>query len=302
LNGSLGVPETAAVNIAAHGQVLDFIAGWPGPVRAAISRRFPSGIRVEAKPRPMNSPEPAFAHGFNLGAHVGDAVGRVVEHRSLYARAIGSRPVWLNQVHEKAVLNLDHLTDEEMAGLDQSIQSDHVRGRATADACFTTQPGRACTIMFADCLAVLLAHSSGQIVGAAHAGWRGLAGGVLGALLEEMKTNCPSGSVENQWRAWLGPCIGPAHFEVGPEVVEAMTSAGLPARATPGRGDRVHLNLQDLAVEALHQAARRLEVGVQVLGRDPRCTYSDEGACFSHRRDGRSGRMAASIWLSDEAK
>ncbi|MFM1827695.1 MAG: hypothetical protein RLY67_1076 [Pseudomonadota bacterium] len=296
------MPKAAAVDTPSHGQVVDFISGWPNPVRAAISRRFPAGIQAGAEPLLMNSPEPAFAHGFNLGAHVGDAVGRVVEHRSFYARAIRSRPVWLNQVHEKAVLNLDHLTDEEIVGLDQSIQSDHARQRATADACFTTQPGRACTIMFADCLAVLLAHSSGQIVGAAHAGWRGLAGGVLGALLEEMKTNCPSGSVGNQWLAWLGPCIGPAYFEVGPEVVEAMVSAGLPARTTPGRGDRVYLNLQDLAFEALHQAARRLEVGVEVLGRDPRCTYSDEVACFSHRRDGRSGRMAASIWVSDEAK
>jgi len=156
--------------------------------------------------------------------------------------------------------------------------------------------------MFADCLAVLVAHSSGRVVGAAHAGWRGLAGGVLGALLEEMNRNCSSGPVGNQWLAWLGPCIGPDHFEVGPEVVEAMVSAGLTARAMPGRGDRFHLNLQELAIEALHRAATRLGGRVEVLGHDPRCTYADARGCFSHRRDGQSGRMAASIWLSEEAK
>jgi len=294
--------KEVAADMPALDSVVDFVSGWPEPVRAAISRRFPLNIQAEASPHALGSPEPAFARGFNLGAHVGDALDRVAQHRSLYEQAIGSSPVWLNQVHERAVLNLDSLTEQEPAEVGKAINSDQAFRPATADACFTTRPGKACTIMFADCLAVLVAHSSGRVVGAAHAGWRGLAGGVLGALLEEMNRNCPSGPVGNQWLAWLGPCIGPDHFEVGPEVVEAMVSAGLTARAIPGRGDRFHLNLQELAIEALQRAATRLGGRLEVLGHDPRCTYADARGCFSHRRDGQSGRMAASIWLSEEAK
>lgn len=301
-SGFVGMNKAAAADMPALDSVVDGISGWPEPVRAAISRRFPLGTRVDASPETMNSAKPAFANGFNLGTHVGDVFDRVSRHRLLYAAAIGSTPLWLNQVHKKDVLNLDHLTDQAPTQVGVAVPSAEDLKRVTADACFTTRPGRACTVMFADCLPVLIAHSSGKIVGAAHAGWRGLAEGVLGALLEAMTRECPSGSVGNRWLAWLGPCIGPDHFEVGPEVVEAMVSAGLPARATPGRGDRVYVNLQALALDALHQAATRLGSGVVVLGRDPRCTFSDAEGCFSHRRDGQSGRMAASIWLSDKAK
>ena len=221
----------------------------------------------------------------NLGDHVGDAPDSVRANRGVLADAMGVRPVFLRQVHGTHVLELDSSTPDG----------------AVADACLTFETGLACTIMVADCLPVLLWDLEGRWVAAAHAGWRGLAGeggvGVLETLWSALRSR---GAVAATAAAWLGPCIGPQAFEVGPEVRHAFL-ADRPAMAQafrPGPGDRWLADLPALARDRL----RRLGV-VQVAGNDGSpdwCTVSRPALFFSHRRDaarlGSTGRMAACIW------
>ncbi len=221
----------------------------------------------------------------NLGDHVGDAPGSVQANRQQLADAIGVRPVFLRQVHGTDVLELDR----------------HTPDGAEADACFTFAAGLACTIMVADCLPVLLWDLRGRWVAAAHAGWRGLAGqggvGVLETLWSALQAR---GASTETTAVWLGPCIGPQAFEVGPEVREAFL-AGRPELAVafkPGAGARWLADLPALARERL----RRLGL-TRVTGNDGSpdwCTVSQPALFFSHRRDavrlGSTGRMAACIW------
>lgn len=223
-------------------------------------------------------------NSLNLGDHVGDAPAHVQANRQALAVALGARPVFLQQVHGTDVL---------------ALGPDAPDG-AVADACFTFEPGVACTVMVADCLPVLLWDAQGRWVAAAHAGWRGLAGrggvGVLETLWAALRER---GARPEQTRAWLGPCIGPQAFEVGPPVLEAFGSTPeVRAAFKPGADDRWLADLPQLARLRL----RRL--GLQdVLGNDgsaPWCTVSNPARFFSHRRDaaklGSSGRMAACIW------
>lgn len=222
---------------------------------------------------------------FNLGDHVGDAPAHVHANRQQLADTLGVRPVFLKQVHGTAVLELGAQTPDG----------------AVADACFTFAHGLACTIMVADCLPVLLWDARGQWVAAAHAGWRGLAGqggvGVLEALWSALKAR---GAVAESTGVWLGPCIGPQAFEVGPEVRQAFLSEqpGLVGAFRPGLGDRWLADLPALA------RARLGRMGLtEVAGHDGSpawCTVSQPALFFSHRRDaarlGSTGRMAACIW------
>ena len=222
---------------------------------------------------------------FNLGDHVGDAPDHVRANRQLLADTLGARPVFLQQVHGIAVAELGPDTPDG----------------TVADACFTFVPGVACTIMVADCLPVLMWDVQGQWVAAAHAGWRGLAGeggtGVLEALWARLVAR---GAVAARTQVWLGPCIGPSVFEVGPEVPEAF-GAHQPAVAAafkPGAGDRWLADLSALARWRLQCLGL-----TDIKGNDgatPWCTVSNPGLFFSHRRDaarlGSTGRMAACIW------
>ncbi len=163
----------------------------------------------------------------NLGEHVGDAAEAVLENRARWQREIGARPVYLRQVHGSAVFRA---AGECGVGAEP----------AEADAAVTTEPGIACTVLVADCMPVLLAAPGGRGVGAAHAGWRGLAGGVVEAALRAL---CEAAACEpGEVAAWLGPCIGPRRFEVGAEVVQAFggaldgsRSGALHHPAAPGR-------------------------------------------------------------------
>jgi purine-nucleoside/S-methyl-5'-thioadenosine phosphorylase / adenosine deaminase len=235
---------------------------WPAPpgVRAISSWRG-GGLSVA----PFES--------LNLGGHVGDRPEAVAENRRRLCVAAGvpAEPVWLSQQHGAGVLDLD------------------VRGDAgrIADASFTRGPGRVCAILTADCLPVLLASDSGGAVAAAHAGWRGLTAGVIEATVQALAV--PPQSL----RAWLGPGIGHAHFEIGPEVREALLSAD------PEAGHAFEPNargryLADLAL----LAQRRLErLGIERIYGGDACTYASPERYFSHRRDGRTGRQATLIWL-----
>lgn len=224
-------------------------------------------------------------HTLNLGLAVGDAAEAVAENRRRHAQALGVPPVWLRQVHGTQVLRW-------RAG-------DAWQPEAPADAVWTTERGVACTVLVADCLPVLLALRDGSAVAAAHAGWRGLAAGVLQASVRALCEG--SGARPHEVLAWLGPCIGAQAFEVGAEVLTAF------GRSTEHQGQgqdpscfvwqpradgspRWRADLQGLAREALAAA------GVTAIGADSVCTVADASRFFSFRRDGVTGRMAASIW------
>ncbi|VTU37219.1 Laccase domain protein YfiH [Variovorax sp. PBS-H4] len=213
----------------------------------------------------------------NLGDHVGDAPADVAVNRVRLRDAIGARPVFLQQVHGIRLLVLEGQTPDG----------------ATADASTATAAGVACTIMVADCLPVLFTDGRGRRVAAAHAGWRGLAAGVL----EEAVGAFAAEAGPDELMAWLGPCIGPEAFEVGDEVRTAFT-AGAPQAvqcfepaATAGKW------LADLA--GLARQRLRAAGVTQLYGNDgssPWCTVNNPLLFFSHRRDRVSGRFAACIW------
>jgi YfiH family protein len=212
--------------------------------------------------------------GWNLGDHVGDEVATVSENRRAFERRLGVRPVWLRQTHGVSVVDAAAVGPEP----------------PQADAAFATVPGVACTVQVADCLPVLLAAPNGAAVGAAHAGWRGLAGGVVEAAVEAVcrAAACRPGELH----AWLGPCIGPDHFEVGVDVVDAFGAGdAFVSRAHPDGRPRWLADLPALA------RARLARVGVLRVHGGAWCTVSDAGQFFSYRRDGITGRMAAAVWL-----
>ena len=221
--------------------------------------------------------------GFNLGDHVGDDPAAVAINRAAFAAATGARPVYLKQVHGIRVVRLQAADAQAGASVHE------------ADAAVTTEPGLACTILVADCLPVLFAAAQGRGVAAAHAGWRGLSGGVLEATLAALceATDCAPEEVS----AWLGVGIGPQRFEVGEDVLEAFGTA--PGAASdrfsprPPRPDGRAAWCADLP----RLAADRLQAaGLRHIQAAAGCTASEASRFFSFRRDGVTGRMAAAIW------
>jgi purine-nucleoside/S-methyl-5'-thioadenosine phosphorylase / adenosine deaminase len=202
-----------------------------------------------------------------------------------------SEPAWLQQVHGVRVVDLDAADDaRSAAGADAGAPaSGGGAGRGGADAAITCCPGHVCAILVADCMPVLFAARDGGAVAAAHAGWRGLAGGVLEATVAALGCE-PSGL-----SAWLGPAIGQAHFEVGDDVRDAFlrdTRGAEPASAFE-RNPRGRWQC-DLALLARWRLA---QLGVTDVHGGSVCTYADAARFFSFRRDGQCGRMAALIWL-----
>jgi len=216
----------------------------------------------------------------NLGDHVGDDPDKIAINRQRLAQAWGLSPVYMRQVHGKDAVCLDDIP---------------LGAVPTADACWSTQTGQVCTIMVADCLPVLFYLPHVRVVAAAHAGWRGLAGGVLENTLAKLSAYGDLSGLQ----VWLGPCIGAQVFEVGEEV--RMAFLVLNGEAAPGFTKTVNPGkyLADLAWLARRQL---LVQGVShIQGNDSSlkwCTYSNPDVYFSHRRDGRSGRFAAGIALA----
>lgn len=241
---------------------MSLIPDWPAPANVGALCSMREGGVSRA---PYDS--------LNLGDHVGDDEAAVRANRERFGAALDARPVFLKQVHGTRVARLDADTPDG----------------TEADACFTTERGLACTIMVADCLPVLVADAQGRAVGAAHAGWRGLAGGVIESLLRAMP--------EGERLAWLGPCIGPQAFEVGPEVKAAFEAqdAAAAAHFRPHGQGKFLADLPALA------RARLQAAGIsRVAGNDGSagwCTVTAGSRFFSHRRDRVSGRFAAAIWL-----
>lgn len=250
------------------------IPDWPAPgrVRAAFTLRS----RGVSRP-PFDS--------FNVASHVGDEPRAVEENRARLRERLEltAEPAWLTQVHGPHVADLDAVADlDSMAGLDPGA----ARGLLEADAAVTRAAARICVIQVADCMPVLFAAADGTAIGAAHAGWRGLAGGVLEATVRAMNT--PPAQV----LAWLGPAIGQAHFEVGDEVRAAFMADDPGASAAFVANDRGRWQC-DLYVLA---RLRLATIGVRSVHGGGWCTYADKARFFSYRRDGRCGRMAALIW------
>lgn len=259
------------------------VPDWPAPasVRAVFTLRG-QGPADGASRGPWGF--------FNLADHVGDEPAAVAANRARLQQALGVRPVFLQQMHGTGV-----------ALLERSMP-DGTR----ADAAISAASGLACAIMVADCLPILLCDAQGQRVAAIHAGWRGLAAGVVERTLAQFRALAPSAApaaqdpVEPEILAWLGPCIGPAAFEVGPEVRAAFVDAdpGADSGFIPGPPGKF---LADLPALARRRLAR---LGVtRVHGNDGGgdwCTVSGPERFYSHRRDqrrlGSSGRMAACIW------
>jgi YfiH family protein len=232
--------------------------GAPPTVRAACTLR--SG-GVSAAP---------FA-SLNLGGGVGDEPAAVAENRRRLraALALPVEPLWLQQQHGVEV-----------------VAADAELSPGPADAAVARRADRVLAITVADCMPVLFASEDGAVIGAAHAGWRGLAAGVLEATVAAM------GVDGSRLHAWLGPAIGPEHFEVGDEV-RAQFLVG-DARAAAGFSANARGRWQcDLALLARQRLAR---LGVARISEAQRCTYTDVAHCYSYRRDGRTGRMATLIW------
>jgi YfiH family protein len=236
-------------------------ADWPAP----------AGIRVISTYRGGGASSARFA-SLNLGDQVGDDPAKVAENRARLVREarLPAEPCWLTQVHGVGVRDLD----TEAAGSE------------AADAAFTREPGRVCAILTADCLPILLAAESGELVGAAHAGWRGLAAGVIEATVGAMNI------LPGRLLAWLGPAIGPQHFEVGAEVRQAFLDQDAGADEAFAENARGRF-MADLGL----LARRRLRnLGIdRIFGGGP-CTYAAADRYFSHRRDGNTGRQATLIW------
>lgn len=238
-----------------------FKADWPAP----------PGIRVLATLRgPLGASKPPYAC-FNLGDHVGDDPAAVAENRRQLQDAAGlpAPPSWLTQVHGAHVADLDSPAPLR-----------------PADAAITRRAGTVCAILTADCLPIMLATDSGDIIAAAHAGWRGLVAGVIAATVRAMGT--PAAHIS----AWLGPAIGAKHFEVGGEVRDAFL------RADPQAAVAFQPNFRGRFMADLEMLARRQlkDLGVERVYGGGECTYACADRYFSHRRDGLSGRQATLIW------
>jgi len=241
---------------------LDLIAAdWPAP----------PNVRAVATTRVGGASVGAYA-SLNLGSHVGDDARAVSENRMRLrtALALPREPAWLNQVHGTAV-----------------VEATSRDSPPTADASFARSSGDACVVLTADCLPVLLCDREGTRVAAAHAGWRGLAGGVVESALRAMDV------APDRVLAWLGPAIEQDMFEVGPEVREQFVarSADNAASFVQNARGRWQADLYDLARREL----ARLGV-TQVFGGGLRC-YADRDRFFSFRRDGTTGRMATLVWM-----
>ena len=254
----------------------------PG-VGVAYTKR---GSNVSAHAWAGHSSDPYEA--FNLGLHVGDDLAAVQANRWELEHALRVKPFWLQQVHGRQVFRLGHTADpqaEDALGLGPK-----------ADASVSTIAGHACAILTADCLPVLMASANGQVVGAAHAGWRGLANGVIASLIEAMQEASPTGCADGLW-AWLGPCIGFNQFEVGGEVVEALkANMATDAHFKPSAAGRWLADLPQIAARQieLELAARGLpQIGI---AEDTACTFSNPSSFYSYRREAKTGRMAALIW------
>lgn len=269
------------------------VPDWPAPanVRALQTTRL-GGVSVA----PYAS--------LNLGSHVGDAPLNVERNRMLLCTVLPAEPVWLEQVHGTVVADAgsagsgcDTLLAKPADCGSSRNAATHVPNsfilpfgdgcRTVADACIARRSGSVCVVMTADCLPVLLCDKAGSVVAAVHAGWKGLAAGVIEAAVLAMAVP------PQNLMAWMGPAISRQAFEVGEDVRAVFMDADQQAAAAfiPGQAGKYLADIYALA------RLRLKALGIsQIYGGD-RCTYSEPGQFFSYRRDGVTGRQGTFIWL-----
>ena len=204
----------------------------------------------------------------NLAAHVGDNPISVADNRQQLRQQLQlpAEPLWLRQMHGTSVIEADHAVADQ-----------------AADGAYSQKSGVVCAVMTADCLPVLLYDRSSGAVAAIHAGWRGLADGILEAAVHSLR--------RASWIAWLGPAIGPQQFEVGSDVRDAMgqRSQQLTTAFSATGEDKWHADIYQIARLQLHA------LGVDNIYGGHWCTFSDDSSFFSYRRDGTTGRMVTLI-------
>lgn len=214
----------------------------------------------------------------NLGDHVGDDPATVQANRQRLAQWLPSAPVWVRQVHGTRVLDASEAVD----GIPRE-----------ADALVTGSRGVVLGILTADCMPIVLVNHASSVLGIAHAGWRGLAGGVLTSTVDAMADR--AGSL-GDWSAWIGPCIGPHAFQVGDEVRDAFLGQDPALARCFRKDDAPHKWLCDMPAIARHFL---LALGASSVTWCGLCTVEDEaGRFFSYRREGQTGRMATVVWLA----
>ncbi len=209
----------------------------------------------------------------NLGVRVGDDEANVIENRKRLVRQhkLPGEPIWLNQVHGTRVVVADNAADEE------------------ADGAVTQTPNVVCAIMTADCLPIFLCNKQGTEIGLLHAGWRGLADGIVEAGLNAMQ------SETEDLYAWLGPAIGVGAFEVGSQVREQLCIGLVDEESVCKPSQNYGKWLADL----YRLAERRLKVqGINSIATSSACTFRENDKYFSYRRDGQCGRMVSVIWIN----
>ncbi len=234
---------------------------WPAPSQVrAVSTTRSGGVSLP----PYDS--------LNMAEHVGDNPADVAanRHRLATTLALTTEPAWLEQVHGNHV-----------------VAAETIHTPVAADAAWTQTPQQPCVVMAADCLPILLCDRAGKTVAAAHAGWRGLAGGIIAATVQHMAV-APAELI-----AWLGPAIGADRFEVGKEVHAAFLAldANHGASFRPSTQDRWLADIYGLARRQLNQ------LGIQHVYGGHFCTFNQPELFFSYRREQRTGRMATLIWL-----
>ncbi|QWE21494.1 peptidoglycan editing factor PgeF [Polynucleobacter sp. AP-Kolm-20A-A1] len=218
----------------------------------------------------------------NLGDHVEDDLKSVLTNRALITAHLPSEPIWMAQTHSTIVST--------------PKSREHGNTSINADAAVSNIPGEVLTILTADCLPILFASKDGAVIGAAHAGWRGLSAGVIENTVADMR-KLSSQLLAKDIVTWLGPAIGPDSFEVGEDVVRAFEGLDIPMSVSAfspiaGKSGKYLANIYQLA------RARLSALGVHAIFGGDRCTVKEEKEFFSYRRDGKTGRFASFIWLS----
>ncbi len=232
------------------------IPDWPAPAQVrAFSTTRAGGVSTG----PWS--------GFNLGSRCGDEPQNVLHNRKLLNRELPSPVRWIQQVHGHGVWAYSRDDSAEVK----------------ADATISFRPGEVCAVLTADCLPVFFCNERGDRVGIAHAGWRGLAAGVLESTIQALDEDPAS------LMAWLGPAIGPAVYEVGAEVAESFRSGR--EEAFVAQGDRYLMDIYAIA------RIRLAEAGIRAVSGGGFCTFTDAERFYSYRRDGTTGRMAHLVWI-----
>lgn len=237
---------------------------WPAPKNI---KSFTTTRKGGVSQLPFNS--------FNLAYHVNDNSEFVTRNRELLHKQLPNDAVWLEQIHSNKVIEI--FSSSDLSSIEQ------------ADALFTKQANIPLAIMTADCLPILLTDTKGSQIAAIHGGWRGLAEGIIENTL--VYFDCKP----SQIIAWLGPAIGPENFEVGQNVVDAFSDMNINyAHGFKGKGNgKFFADIFFLAKELLNKS------GVSFISSEQRCTFNESELFYSYRREGKTGRMASLIWISD---